>query len=363
MPYQIPRRPVPSAEPDRNLMNTISDPSDIHSESPVTQPTVTDLSRRVGSRTLQQWEGIVEPSRNLDASRPSTSSSLTQTRLDAPVSLRPNDDHRLMELPSSTPTKTPPGSPPDEHIQPVESNRPLSLRVGTTPGTGPTESPYDTSIAGFPGPSASQLARLNSRSGRPPSHVLNDPSRRGSGAFVQPNIGSPIHQNSPISRVPVPNTHARAGSQPYRQVWAPPTIPTIPASPDSPAHSPAHSPAGFSPSNIQHRQGGFAPVRQASSSTPNPRPRMQRLDTIHSVTSQSEPATYVRSLSMMRKTSRAGKSAAINIEQAKRRGWRGTRKEKKKKDRDGASSAGWTDVTRGSYGDETKKKGSKCVIM
>jgi len=67
---------------------------------------------------------------------------------------------------------------------------------------------------------------------------------------------------------------------------------------------------------------------------------------------------------MMRKPSRAERSAAINLEQAKRRGWGGTRKDKKKKkNRDGASSAGWTDVTRDSYGDETKKKGSKCVVM
>jgi hypothetical protein len=358
-PYQIPRRPVPSAEPGRNLMSTAPDSSDMHSESPVSQPTVTDLSQRADSRTLQQWEGIAEPSRNLDVSRPSTGSSLTQTRLDVPVPLRSNDDHRLTELPPSTPTKSPPSSPPDEHVQPVESNRPSSLQVETTPGTGPTESAYDTSFAGFSGPSPSQLARLNSRSGRPPSRVLNDPSRRGSGTFAQPNSGSPIHQNSPIARVPVPNAHPRAGSQPYRQVWAPPTIPTIPASPDSPAHSPA----GFPQPNTQYRQGGFAPVRQTSSSTPNLRPRVQRLDTIHSVTSQGEPATYVRSLSMMRKTSRAGKSAAINIEQAKRRGWGGTRKEKRKRDRDGASSAGWTDVTRDSYGDETKKKGSKCVVM
>ena len=357
--YQIPRRPVPSAEPDRRLMNTVSDPSDMYSESPVAQPTVTDSSRRADSRALLQWEGMAETSRNLDVSRPSTGSSLSQTRLDSPVPLRPNEEHRLTELPPSTPTKPRASSLPDEHVQPVESNRPSSLRAETTPGTGPTESAYDSSIARFSGPSPSQLARLNSRSGRPPIRVLNDPSRRSSGTFAQPNFGSPIHQNSPIARVPVPNTNARAGSQPYRQVWAPPTIPTIPASPDSPAHSSV----GFPPSNIQYRQGGFVPVRQPSSSTPNIRPRVQRLDTIHSVTSQGEPATYVRSLSMMRKPSRAEKSAAINIEQAKRRGWGETRKEKKKKDRDGASSAGWTDVTRDSYGDETKKKGSKCVVM
>jgi hypothetical protein len=65
---------------------------------------------------------------------------------------------------------------------------------------------------------------------------------------------------------------------------------------------------------------------------------------------------------MMRKTSRAGKSAAINIEQAKRRGW-GPTKMNRKKNRDGGSSAGWTDVTRDSYGDEMRRKGSKCIVM
>jgi hypothetical protein len=358
--YQIPRRPVPSAEPDRSLTNIDPGPSSVHSDPPVEHPTTTEFSRPADTRTLQQREGMIELPRNFDVSRPSTSSSLTQMRLDAPVPLRPNDDHRLTELPPSTPTKTPPSSPPDEHVLPVESNRPPSLRVETTPDKGPSETVGDDSSVGFSGPSPSQLARLNSRSGRPPNRVLNDPSRRGSGTFAQPNFGPPVHPVNPIPRVPVPNAHARGGPQPYRQVWAPPTIPTIPGSPNSPVRSPT----GFSPSAIQYRQDGFAPVRQGSSSTPNLRPRMQRLDTIHSVTSQGESATHARSLSIMRKPSRAERSAAINLEQAKRRGWGGTRKDRrKKKDRDGASSAGWTDVTRDSDNDETKKKGSKCVVM
>lgn len=68
-----------------------------------------------------------------------------------------------------------------------------------------------------------------------------------------------------------------------------------------------------------------------------------------------------------RQPSRAERSAAKNIKDAKKKGWRAMRKEKKDKLGDGASSAGWTDVSResgmpGKYGEKEKKDG-KCVVM
>jgi len=72
-----------------------------------------------------------------------------------------------------------------------------------------------------------------------------------------------------------------------------------------------------------------------------------------------------------RQPSRAERSAAKNIKDAKKRGWRSSAKNDKRKDgfADGASSAGWTDVSRDSaiarYPSEREKKekGGKCVIM
>jgi hypothetical protein len=73
-----------------------------------------------------------------------------------------------------------------------------------------------------------------------------------------------------------------------------------------------------------------------------------------------------------RQPSRAERSAAKNIKDAKKRGWRNAKSEKKKDKYggDGASSAGWTDVSKESamarYSErerERKEKGGKCVVM
>ena len=74
-----------------------------------------------------------------------------------------------------------------------------------------------------------------------------------------------------------------------------------------------------------------------------------------------------------RQPSRAERSAAKNIKDAKKKGWRASmqREKKLKKDRigDGGSSAGWTDISRDSgYGQRNAEtvadeKGSKCTVM
>jgi len=75
-------------------------------------------------------------------------------------------------------------------------------------------------------------------------------------------------------------------------------------------------------------------------------------------------------LGVARNPSRAERSAAKNIKDAKKRGWRASmRKEEKKRERwgDGASSAGWTDISemRSVVGDREreKKSGGKCSVM
>ncbi|KAL2758772.1 hypothetical protein ACRALDRAFT_1030011 [Sodiomyces alcalophilus JCM 7366] len=69
--------------------------------------------------------------------------------------------------------------------------------------------------------------------------------------------------------------------------------------------------------------------------------------------------------SLNRKASRAERSAAKNMQDAKRRGWKGTRKGRKKHvDHEVASAAAWTDVSAVSRTQATdSKKHRKCVVM
>jgi len=65
-----------------------------------------------------------------------------------------------------------------------------------------------------------------------------------------------------------------------------------------------------------------------------------------------------------RRPSRAERSAAKNIKDAKKRGWSAKPKKKKKKAADAASSAGWTDISTGSGEKEKDKdKDRKCIVM
>jgi hypothetical protein len=71
-------------------------------------------------------------------------------------------------------------------------------------------------------------------------------------------------------------------------------------------------------------------------------------------------------MGVARQPSRAERSAAKNIKDAKKRGWRATRKQKRS---DAASSAGWSDVPtvgsdmRGWEDPKQKKAGKKCRVM
>ncbi|KAK7951290.1 F-box domain-containing protein [Apiospora aurea] len=70
--------------------------------------------------------------------------------------------------------------------------------------------------------------------------------------------------------------------------------------------------------------------------------------------------------SLSRRPSRARRSAARNVQDAKTRGWAGRRKQKKaEKELDAVSSAAWTDVTWASNAPKDGKagKGSKCTVM
>ena len=133
------------------------------------------------------------------------------------------------------------------------------------------------------------------------------------------------------------------------------------------------------------------------------RPQAERLETIYSVASGhlgpaappgaasssshylGPPSQSTRGSSLNRKQSRAERSAAKNIADAKKRGWRRSKSKRRRKpgqtDFDAASSAAWTDITASSTGyayqaqaegaapsasgrlQKGKSNGGKCVVM
>lgn len=263
-----------------------------------------------------------------------------------------------------------------------EDPLPMWQRTGTAPAA-----PIPTDSSGVLMPTSDQMARLNSRRGRPSGVV--DPSRRMSGSSQHRRNASDGSNDEFLSRGPLRNTPSRltpeqsfnaaqsrqshvsnvsySGHLPRPNTGYPPLENTYSSSPSSRRISSAPNPhnrqQSHSPSNIALR-------RQTSTSPPsNFRPGMSRLETIHSIASQQpEPSPYYaqKQVMMTRQASRAERSAAKNIKDAKKRGWRASmRKEEKKREKkyggDGASSAGWTDISMDGGGKE--KKGAKCVLM
>lgn len=240
-----------------------------------------------------------------------------------------------------------------------------------------------------PAPRADQLASLNNRSSQGP--------RRSSGGFqvqrvpVGSRASGDYGSNRRSYQQPLPQTSEDQHYQP--QQW------------QQPHPQPTYQPTLYQPqprrgppppvedqpliiSTPKGVTGAFdPPTRQASSSRrsepqilapvprhPRPqtqaavlRPTMERLETIYSVASHNGAAagpsnhlapplsgSSVRVPSVSRKQSRAERSAAKNIADAKRRGWNGRRKGSKRgkgkmkrelRDVDAATSAAWTDVT------------------
>lgn len=142
----------------------------------------------------------------------------------------------------------------------------------------------------------------------------------------------------------------------------------------------------------------FAPIPRHARATAQAavlRPAAERLDTIFSVSQhqsqnqhpQPGPSDYlmpptptIRVPSLNRRQSRAGRSAAKNMAEAKRRGWtgrsragskkgkkRGRKDKKKEREFDAASSAAWTDVTTASARSgvlwDSGGKDRKCIVM
>ncbi|TVY41258.1 hypothetical protein LSUB1_G002634 [Lachnellula subtilissima] len=380
---QITRRPVGAPTND-----TVSAPIPSHSPemiatlqkpvSPVplgTQPTDAILDRR-----LRDWE---------DASEAGTEQSSDTT-----LPSRPNRESVRKEVPTRSTQehhlKPPPQAPVAQNRrQFIESQPTAPLRYSQVPQASPEPEPEpllqrraetlpangglqgmseeplpiwkrsDTapvnstrsvsgpasSGPGFSSPSPEQLARLNNRTGRPLSIVdPSHPPRRLSGSSMGPQ--------------------GPAGRSTDRETWGTNQSP----SQHEQAHSymAPHIAVGSRPftsppnhrSSLGSHYASLSPLRLA--------PPMPRLETIHSAREQHEPsAYYTQKSTIIRQPSRAERSAAKNIKDAKKRGWRQSMREKKtlKKDRDGASSAGWTDVSEGAGVRRNGKREGKCVVM
>ncbi|KAH8812262.1 hypothetical protein F5884DRAFT_672436 [Xylogone sp. PMI_703] len=278
--------------------------------------------------------------------------------------------------PPSTPAGPPLRSQTDPDISPTQapqsrqqqqdhSRSHIWRRSGTTQtasaeGNAAGSSPVTTK------PTPEQLARLNARGERPPSVTLTDPPRRGHTSFNQlwhgaswstTNLTSHRHNNS---QPPLTSTQtAQSGTH-----GSSPAISNTQSS-TRPSQPPRVS---YTQPPPQHTSGSRQNPRHLSSTgVPTP---TQRLENGYSVTVSAEPSAYhPRAMTIGRQPSRAERSAAKNIKDAKKNGWKAVSKhnknKRKQKDKyaDGASSAGWTDITREDSGTKYKESSGKCAIM
>ncbi|KAE8447456.1 hypothetical protein EG329_010729 [Mollisiaceae sp. DMI_Dod_QoI] len=413
---QIPRRPVgaPASNGNRNVSpltpNTTMRATLQSPVSPIPQPN--PLEDAV-DRRLQDWETtqpapvspipevapspVRESSRsNQDIANHQIQSRPTST-LFKDVPPRPDELHHLTGLPPTQPVlqdhreileSEPSPLPRRSETVPVERTpatgmevEPITIwkRAGTAPATSSTPT-RNVPVSPLVMPSADQLARLNSRKGRPAG--LTDPRRASGGSNQRPTSGT--HSRNPsggsIQSINMQNTPPRlTPEQAFRNTPPRTAVGAYSSSPQrlNPGYpQQPHSYAPIGPTPTRRISNSTPHQRNIAGSPPNLRPPMQRLETIHSQTSSTgvgEPSPYFAQKAIMvsRQPSRAERSAAKNIKDAKKRGWRSSAKNDKKKDRlgDGASSAGWTDVSRDSamarYSSEREKKekGGKCVVM
>ncbi|KAH8675671.1 hypothetical protein BX600DRAFT_453268 [Xylariales sp. PMI_506] len=274
------------------------------------------------------------------------------------------------------------GSSPVVGQVPNAQTWPRVLQPNQSASAGPTSFPQSAPAANVnnaeriaaslqPAPLPRQLMSVH-------RHQDSDPPRRASGSFQLPRV--PVGRNA---------NRDRARSIPMRgqQQHAPPAPdePLIISTPkgvsgsfDPPSHGRSHSSAS---EPIIH-----APVPRHPRPTPGSgplRPTAERLETIYSTNngqarhgqpltvpppppappSQLTSASLRHHTSLSRRQSRARRSAAKNVQDAKKLGWTGRRKKKQKKEFDAASNA-WTDVTWASTAfRDGQSKEKKCVIM
>ncbi|VTT78701.1 unnamed protein product [Fusarium fujikuroi] len=235
----------------------------------------------------------------------------------------------------------------------------------------------DESIAGLPPlPSSSQLASLSKR-------VSQGNPRRLSGGFQVPRRPVGSFDGSSYVSSSLPDSLLAGPSNLSRPEPDQPLIISTPKGVSGAFDSPSRQVSGR-----RNETPLLAPIPRHPRPVPgsNQRPTVERLETIYSIASShgGNPPTTIplptqqvpawlhappvpvtrTSPTVNRRPSRAERSAAKNIKDAKKRGWSAKPKKKKKKAADAASSAGWTDISTGSgEREKEKEKDKKCIVM
>ncbi|KAF4446405.1 hypothetical protein F53441_9945 [Fusarium austroafricanum] len=246
------------------------------------------------------------------------------------------------------------------------------------PMSAPAEQPAtDESILGLPPlPSSSQLASLSKR-------VSQGNPRRFSGGFQVPRRPVGSYDGSSYMSNSLPDSLSAGPSNVSRPEPDQPLIISTPKGVSGAFDSPSRQVSGR-----RNETPLLAPIprhpRLVHGSSQ--RPTVERLETIYSIASShggnqhttvplpnqqvpawlhAPPVPVTRtSPTVNRRPSRAERSAAKNIKDAKKRGWTAKPKKKKKKAADAASSAGWTDISTGSgEREKEKEKDKKCIVM
>ncbi|KAF9777003.1 hypothetical protein IL306_004733 [Fusarium sp. DS 682] len=245
------------------------------------------------------------------------------------------------------------------------------------PMSAPAQHAADESISGLPPlPSSSQLASLSKR-------VSQGNPRRLSGGFQVPRrpIGS-FDGSSNVSSS-LPDSLLSGPSNVSRPEPDQPLIISTPKGVSGAFDLPSRQVSGR-----RNETPLLAPIPRHPHLVhgSNQRPTVERLETIYSIASShggnppvtvplpnqqvpawlhAPPVPVTRtSPTVNRRPSRAERSAAKNIKDAKKRGWTAKPKKKKKKAADAASSAGWTDISTGSgEREKEKEKDKKCIVM
>lgn len=250
----------------------------------------------------------------------------------------------------------PPGQDPIHTVGPAPSYHLSAPYLSTSTG--------DVSLP--PAPSSGQVASLNHR-------ISQGNPRRLSGGFQGPNSAYAAYKRESSS----PEQIRPVTAGPLNTWSSVPDQPLIISTPKG--ITGAYDPPGRRASRRRSEMPIVAPVpRHHGSGAP---PTVERLETIYSTGHQNQrPKTRLGSgllapwrrspsvspgavpVGVSRQTSRAGRSAAKNMKDARLRGWDPQKSRRKKKDYEAASSAGWTDVsTSSALKDNLKDK--KCTVM
>ncbi|KAM0554156.1 hypothetical protein ACHAPJ_006955 [Fusarium lateritium] len=373
---------TPPDSPRQAAVQSTEATSETRARQPSVSSAVSAITSRAVTVPVDSMDAVRQPSplqANISAQeQPSSRSQLPMVNVDAVSAAdsaaqpEPDSAPRVRRLSNA---QTWPRATRPEADQPVH---PAPAGGFPFPMSAPGEqSAIDESMSGLPPlPSSSQLASLSKR-------VSQGNPRRFSGGFQVPRrpVGS-VDGSSYMSNS-LPNSFSAGPSSLTQPEFDQPLIISTPRGVSGAFDSPSRQVSGR-----RNEPPLLAPVPRH----PRPvhgsgqRPTVERLETIYSIASShggnpppivplpaqqvpawlnAPPVTVTRtSPTVNRRPSRAERSAAKNIKDAKKRGWTAKPRKKKKKGTDAASSAGWTDISTGSgEREKEKEKDRKCIVM